>query len=91
MNKEEFVNSYAQAMRISKAEAAKHVKCFVEQIMAALRRGERVNLTGFGQFKVKDRPARQVRNPQTGQLMQVPKKRVPNFSAGKELKDSVNS
>lgn len=90
MNKSEFVNKYAQAMRVSKAEAERHVRCFVELVKDALCRGESVNFTGFGQFKVKKRPSRQVRNPQTGQLMQVPEKIVPNFSAGKELKQSVN-
>ena len=91
MNKSEFVSAYAQQMNISKAEAERHLRCFFEMIKQSLKRGERVNFTGFGQFKVNERKARQVRNPQTGQLIQVDKKMVPSFAAGKELKSAVNS
>ena len=61
-----------------------------EEISAALARGDRVELRGFGAFSVKQRPARTGRNPRTGATVQVTEKRVPFFKTGKELRERLN-
>ena len=62
-----------------------------EEISAALARGDRVELRGFGAFSVKRRPSRVGRNPRTGEAVDVPEKHVPFFKAGKELRESLNA
>ncbi len=67
------------------------VATIFEEITAALARGDRVELRGFGAFSVKRRPARVGRNPRTGESVHVPEKHVPFFKAGKELRESLNT
>ncbi len=67
------------------------VSTIFEEISAALARGERVELRGFGAFSVKQRAARVGRNPRTGEAVQVATKRLPYFKTGKELRDRLNS
>ena len=62
-----------------------------DEITGALRRGDRVELRGFGAFSVKRRPARIGRNPRTGEAVQVDAKRVPYFKTGKQLRDKLNN
>ncbi len=62
-----------------------------ETISAALERGERVELRGFGAFSVRERPSRVGRNPRTGETVFVPKKRIPHFKTGKELRERLNA
>lgn len=66
------------------------VSVVFEEITAALSRGDRVELRGFGAFSVKSRDARMGRNPRTGESVPVPAKRVPFFKAGKELRERMN-
>ena len=67
------------------------VNTVLDVITGALVKGQRVELRGFGTFSVKDRPARKGRNPRTGEMVNVPAKRLPAFKAGKELKERINS
>ncbi|HAD25510.1 MAG TPA: integration host factor subunit beta [Alphaproteobacteria bacterium] len=67
------------------------VNTVFDEISDALGRGDRVELRGFGAFSVKSRPARQGRNPRTGQTVSVAAKRVPFFKTGKELRERLNS
>ena len=67
------------------------VSTIFEEISAALARGERVELRGFGAFSIKQRAARIGRNPRTGEAVQVASKRLPYFKTGKELRERLNS
>ena len=88
MNKVDIINEVAKAT-CSKAEAGKAVNAFLETITKALKKGDKVTLIGFGTFSVVKRPARTGRNPQTGKPLKIKAKKVPKFTAGKALKDSV--
>ena len=66
------------------------VNAILDEIVAALARGDRVELRGFGAFSVKHRPARAGRNPRTGEAIKIKKAKVPKFRPGKALKDAVN-
>ena len=66
------------------------VNAILEEIVAALSRGDRVELRGFGAFSVKNRPARVGRNPRTGEQVDVGEKYVPQFKAGKEIRERLN-
>lgn len=72
-------------------DVEKIVSTVFEEISAALERGDRVELRGFGAFSVKSRDARMGRNPRTGDAVPVPEKRVPFFKTGKELRDRINA
>lgn len=74
---------------VSKKQAAEAVDCVLGAIKDALASGEKVSLIGFGTFSVKERAARQGRNPRTGGTIQIAAKNVPSFKAGKALKDAV--
>ena len=89
MNKSELVDAIASGADISKASAGRALDSMVETITESLKKGDPVALVGFGTFSVKDRAARQGRNPQTGATIQIPAARVPGFKAGKGLKDSI--
>ena len=88
MNKEDIINEIAK-VACSKAEAAKAVNAMLETIKKALKKGNKVTLIGFGTFSVAKRSARTGRNPQTGKPIKIAAKKVPKFTAGKALKDSV--
>ncbi|MFT6733766.1 MAG: DNA-binding protein HU-beta [Polaribacter sp.] len=90
MNKSELVDAIASGADISKASAGRALDSMVETITESLKKGDPVALVGFGTFSVKDRAARQGRNPQTGATIQISAARVPGFKAGKGLKDAVN-
>jgi DNA-binding protein HU-beta len=89
LNKVDLVSDVAEKAGMTKRDADRAVTAFCEAVEEALARGERVSLVGFGTFEVRERPARQGRNPQTGQTIAIPAGRVPAFKAGKALKDSV--
>ncbi len=74
---------------ITKKQAGEAVDAFIEAVKGSLAKGEKVSLIGFGTFSVKERAAREGRNPRTGKKIKIPKKTVPSFKPGKELKDSV--
>jgi DNA-binding protein HU-beta len=89
MKKKELIERIAQEADVSKGEAQKHFEAFEEVVTEALKAGEEVQITGFGKFSVKERKAREGRNPQTGQTMKIAAQRVPAFSAGNALKQAL--
>jgi len=92
MIKSELVAKLAQANpHLYQRDVERIVSTIFDEIGAALARGDRVELRGFGAFSVKSRPARVGRNPRTGQPVQVAEKFVPFFKTGKELRDHLNS
>jgi len=90
VNKSELVDAIASGADISKASAGRALDTVIGTITESLKKGDPVALVGFGTFSVKDRAARQGRNPQTGATIQIPAARVPGFKAGKGLKEAVN-
>ncbi len=88
-NKQELVDSVAKATGLTKKDAVASVDAVFASIEAALKKGEKVQLIGFGNFEVRDRAARKGRNPQTGDEIQIPASKVPAFKPGKALKDAV--
>jgi DNA-binding protein HU-beta len=91
MNKSQLAEAAAERAGISKGDATKALDAVLDTIQSALQSGEKVSLTGFGTFEVRDRAARTARNPQTGAEMQVAASRAPAFKAGKGFKDAVNN
>lgn len=90
MNKSQLVDKIAEGAEISKAAAGRALDSFIDAVTDALKKGDSVQLVGFGTFAVRERSARTGRNPQTGQTIQIAAAKVPSFKAGKALKDSVN-
>lgn len=90
MNKGDLVDAVADATGDSKAAASAAVDAVLDSITGALKRGDKVQLSGFGTFEVRHRAARQGRNPQTGATIQIAASNSPAFKAGKALKDAVN-
>ncbi len=90
MNRTEFVAAIAENAEISKKDAEKAVKAFIDVVADELKKGEKVQLVGFGTFEVSTRAAREGRNPQTGETMKIAACKAPKFKAGKALKDAVN-
>ena len=91
MNKTELVAAMAEAAEISKKDAEKALKAFTDVVADELKKGEKVQLVGFGTFEVSERAAREGRNPQTGETMKIEASKAPKFKAGKALKDMVNA
>lgn len=89
MNKEDLTNAVAGATGITKKQSQVAVEAIFDGITKALKKGERVQIVGFGSFSVKKRKARQGRNPQTGEKIKIPAKKVAVFSPGAELKKAV--
>lgn len=89
MNKTELVAVVAQKAGLTKKDAERVVNATVETIAENLVKGEKVQISGFGIFEVKEREARVGRNPRTKQAIQIPATRLPAFKASKTLKDSV--
>lgn len=89
MNKEELAEQVATHAGQTKKQAMTMVGAVFDSITSALRRGEKVTIVGFGTFQVKRRAARDGRNPQTGAKIRIPPKKVPAFTAGKDLKAEV--
>ena len=90
MNKTELVAAVAEQAEISKKDAEKALKAFVDVITEQLKAGEKVQLVGFGTFEVSERAAREGRNPQTGKTMKIAACKAPKFKAGQALKDAIN-
>lgn len=89
MTKAQLIETIAKKAKISKKAAGIALDSFVEAVTAALKKGEKVTLVGFGTFMASKRKARTAKNPQTGETIKVPAKRVPKFKAGRELKAAV--
>ena len=90
MTKADLVEEISKETGLSKKDTGVIVNLIIENITRALAEGEKVELRGFGSFKVKSRKARKARNPRTGASVDVPAKLVPYFKASNELKDKVN-
>lgn len=90
MNKSELIDAIAAAADISKADAGRALDATLDAVTGALKKGDSVSLVGFGTFSVKQRAAREGRNPQTGETIKIAAATVPGFKAGKALKDAVN-
>lgn len=89
-SKQDLVNKVAEATDLTKKDSANVVDATFKAIEEFLVQGEKVQLIGFGNFEVRERAARQGRNPQTGETIQIKASKVPAFKAGKALKDAVN-
>jgi DNA-binding protein HU-beta len=89
MNKTELIERIAEEAGVTPSEAQEHFGAFERVVTEALKGGEEVRITGFGKFSVKERKAREGRNPQTGEKMKISASRVPSFSAGNALKEAL--
>ena len=89
MNKKQFLERMDEHTDSPKGEATKHLEAFTTTITEALKASEEVQLPGFGKFYVREQKAREGKNPQTGERMQIEARKVPAFKAGKALKESV--
>lgn len=90
MNKSELIDAAADKAGLTKADTERAFKAIVETITGALKKGDQVTMIGFGTFLVRERKARQGRNPRTGETIQIKAANNPAFKAGKALKDAVN-
>ena len=91
MTKADLVDEVVRASRLSKKQAETIVNTVFESIVGALQGDDKIELRGFGSFRVRRRRSRQGRNPKTGDRVHVPEKRIPYFKPGKELKDLINA
>lgn len=89
VNKGELVDAIASQASVTKKEADAVLTAVLEVILETVAKGEKVTLVGFGTFEVRERQAREGRNPSTGQPIKIPATKVPAFSAGKAFKDKV--
>ena len=90
MNKTEVIAAIAEQAEISKKDSEKALKAFIDVVTDQLKKGDKVQLVGFGTFEVSERAAREGRNPQTGKTMKIAACKAPKFKAGKALKDAIN-
>lgn len=90
MNKSELIAAIAESTDLPKTTATAVVDAFTQSVTSALQNGDSVSLVGFGTFEVKQRAAREGRNPKTGAPLQIPASKLPSFKPGKTLKDAVN-
>lgn len=90
MNKTELVAAMAEQTQLSKKDAEAALKAFIDVVSEEMKKGEKVQLVGFGTFEVSERAAREGRNPATGESMVIKDSKAPKFKAGKALKDLVN-
>mgnify|MGYP001059453923 CR=1 FL=1 len=89
MTKPQLIDAVAAETQQSRRAVETVINSALDQITVALKRGDKVQLTGFGTFEVRTRKARVGRNPQTKEVIQIPGRKSPAFSAGKALKDAV--
>ena len=91
MNKAELIAKIAEESKLTKKAAETALDAFMTTVEGALKKGEKVQLVGFGTFEVRQRAARKGRNPQTKAEIKIPASKAPVFKAGKALKDLVNN
>ena len=89
MNKGQLIEAIAKDANITKTQAGGALDAFVKNVQVSLKKGDKVTIVGFGTFSASNRAARMGRNPQTGQPIRIPAKRVAKFSAGKALKAAI--
>ena len=90
MTKAELIEALSNKLPLNKADAERAINIVLDDVIAALRQGERVNISGFGTFSVSERQARTGRNPKTGESIEIAASRSAKFKPGKQLKDSLN-
>lgn len=90
MTKAELVEEVARTVQLTKKQAEVIVNLVFDSIVESLRAGEKIELRGFGSFRLRNRRSRLGRNPKTGERVEVPSKRIPYFKPGKELKEMIN-
>ena len=90
MNKGELIAKIAEESKLTKKAAEAALDAFVASVEGALKKGEKVQLVGFGTFEVRQRAARKGRNPLTSEEIKIPASKAPVFKAGKALKETVN-
>ena len=90
MTRTELIGVMASKAEIPKNAADKALRAFTDGVTAALKKGDRVSLVGFGSFEISKRAARKGRNPQTGAQIKIKARKVPRFRPGKSLKTAVN-
>jgi len=91
MTKAELVEKVADKIQLTQKQTETVVNILLNSITEALSEGDKVELRGFGSFRIRNRNPREGRNPKTGDTVQIPAKRVPFFKAGKELREMVDS
>lgn len=91
MNKTELVAAMAEKTELSKKDSEKALKAFIDVVTEELKKGEKIQLVGFGTFETSARAARTGKNPQTGKEIKIPASIAPKFKAGKALKETVNN
>ena len=91
MNKVELVASMAEKAELTKVDAEKALKAFIDVLTEEMKNGGKVQLVGFGTFEVSERAARKGRNPQTSEEILIPSSKAPKFKASKALKEIVNA
>ncbi len=89
MNKSELVAMIAEKAELSKKDAEKALNAFVESVQETVKAGDKISLVGFGTFELRERAAREGKNPQTGEKISIPATKVPAFKVGKAFKDLV--
>lgn len=90
MNKTELIAAVAEATGVSKKDTEAVVKATFDAITAAMLKGDKVQMIGFGTFEVRERGARSGKNPRTGETVKIAACKAPAFKAGKALKDAIN-
>jgi len=91
MNRAELIAAMAKKADLTQKDAEKALKAFTEVVADELKKGDKIQLVGFGTFEVAERAAREGRNPQTGETMTIAACKAPKFKAGKALKDAINA
>src|SRR5207247_8416507 len=91
MTKAELVEEVSRVSELTKKHAEVIVKTVFDSIIEALHKDQKIELRGFGSFRIRQRRSRQGRNPKTGEKVHVPAKKIPYFKPGKELKELINS
>lgn len=91
MNRTELISAMSENANMTKVDAEKALKAFIDTVTEELKNGGKVQLVGFGTFEVAERAERQGRNPKTGEAITIPASKSPKFKAGRSLKDIVNA
>lgn len=91
MTKADLVENVAKEAEMTKKDAEQLVEIIFDSIVSTLNKGEKIELRGFGSFRVRHRNARKGRNPKTGEAVNIPAKRVAYFKPGKDLKELINT
>ncbi len=91
MTKSEMAEKLAEKIKVNKQQAEGIINIFSHSIIEALAKGDKVEIRGFGSFRVRHRAAKEGRNPKSGEKVFVPPKKVPFFKTGKDFRETVNS